>query len=172
MRRIKALVASITLLSGMLIHSNADAQDVRHVVSSCHVETTAGVVERGRCDIKTWAEGDYIIVEIRESWNWSKEPTYFRLVNYPGCSSWRGIGWDEDNCKAVEGDGKSWSKDDETGLVSFGEYKDEDGKGNPQVIYTYGRAYTFFYHGPFPRPNYIPEKFIPPDLRNQAGEDY
>ena len=170
MRTIKTLVASISLLSGVLIHSNAGAQEVRNVISSCHVQTTAGIVERGRCKIKTWTEGDYIIVEIRKSWE--KEPSYFRLVNHPGCSSWKGIGEDIDGCEAVEGDGKSWSKDDETGLVSFGEYKDEDGKRNPQVIYTYGSAYTFFYHGPLARPDYIPEKFISPDLRNQAGEDY
>ncbi|MBW4600993.1 MAG: hypothetical protein KME29_15710 [Calothrix sp. FI2-JRJ7] len=163
------MVASISLLSGVLIHSNADAQEVRNVISSCHVETTAGVVERGRCKIKTWAEGDYIIVEIRNSWEGYKEPTYFRLVNNPNCSSWRGIGGDEDDCKAVGRYDNSWNEE-ENGLVSIGEYKDDE-NSNPRFIYTYGRAYTFFYHGSFPRPNYTPEKFIPPDLRNQAGED-
>lgn len=150
MIKVKALVASIALLSEMLVPSNAEAQEVRNVISSCHVETTAGVVDRGKCKIKTWVEGDYIIVEIRKSWKGYKEPDYFRLINNPNCRSWSGISKREDGCQAVSGDGQSWNEE-EGGLVSIGE--DESNKGNHQLYYTYGTAYTFFYHGILPKPS-------------------
>lgn len=146
MRRVKALVASIALLSGVFVPSNAKAQAVRNVISSCRVETTAGITDRGRCKIKTWIEGDYIIVEVKPSWE--KEASYFKLVNNPNCNSWSHYD-NNSGCKGVTGDGQSWDEDS-GGLVSIGE--DEDNQGNPKFHYSFGKAYTLIYDGNFPRP--------------------
>jgi len=145
MRKLKALGTFVVLLSGVFVLGNAQAQEVRNVISSCHVETTAGITDRGRCKIKTWIEADYIIVEIKSSWE--KEATYFKLVNNPNCKTWSH--YNDSGCQGASGDGQSW--DEETGgLVSIGE--NEDAQGNPKFQYSYGSAYTLIYDGKFPRP--------------------
>lgn len=147
MRRVKALVTSITLLFGVLPPSTAQAQAVRNVISSCHVETTAGIIEKGRCKIKTWVEGEYIIVEIKKSWEGYKNPRYFRLTNDANCKYWSYFKHDDDdNCLVRAIDSDEWD-----GIVGIGESEDEE--GTKQFGYYYGRAYMFTYHGSLPRPS-------------------
>ncbi len=145
MKILKSLVAFVALLSGVFVLSNAQAQEVRNVISSCRLETTAGITDRGRCKIKTWIEGDYIIVEIKPSWE--KEVSYFKLANNPNCKTWSY--YNDSGCKGVSGDGQSWDEEF-GGLVSIGEH--EDAQGNPKFHYSFGRAYTLIYDGKFPRP--------------------
>jgi hypothetical protein len=143
MKKIKAFLIFISLLSPIFLANIVQAQRVRNVTSSCSVLTTAGITERGKCKIKTWLEGNYIIVEVKKSWD--REPSYFRLTNNPECNLW-GPALDNDNpCKAVTGDGKSW--DEESIVVGIGEHTDEN--GNKTFGYSFGRAYNLFYDGPF-----------------------
>lgn len=143
MKKIKAFLILLSLLSPVFFTNIVQAQKVRNVISSCYVLTTAGITDRGKCKIKTWLESDYIIVEVKTSWD--REPSYFRLINNPQCKIW-GSALDNDNpCKAVTGDGKSW--DEESIVVSIGEHTDEN--GNPKFGYSFGSAYTLTYDGPF-----------------------
>ncbi len=75
------MVASIILLFAVLPPSTAQGQAVRNIISSFHIGTTAGIIEKGRCKIKTWVEGEYIVAEIRSYWEGYKNPKYFRLTN-------------------------------------------------------------------------------------------
>lgn len=148
MRKIKALVASLALLSGVLLPTTAQANPdgVTYTKSSCRLQTTAGIVEKGRCKIKAYFDSsmNYIIVEIENSWD--KERSYLRLTNPLQCNFWRyNPTNDEGPCHADMGDGKSWG-DDYGILVGFGEYEKN------HVVYTLGTAYVLFYDGFFKIP--------------------
>lgn len=105
--------------------------------------TTAGIVGRGRCKIKTYVDGNYMMVEVKTPWK--DTPTgnsdLIRLVNSSLCNF-----WSYKNSNGCEGDfwyGDRWS------YVAAGE--DEE-NGKVKFTYTLGTAYTVTYDGYFPRP--------------------
>ncbi|MBD2471561.1 hypothetical protein [Nostoc sp. FACHB-145] len=143
MIKTKGFLISLSFLTLAFFPNIAQAQAVRNVISSCRVLTTAGIVESGKCKIKTWLQNDYIIVEVKKSWE--EELSYFRLTNNPQCKNWGPTMDDNNPCKAVTGDGQSW--DEESIVVSIGEYIEEN--SNPKFGYSFGRAYTLIYDGSF-----------------------
>lgn len=139
---IKKLIISLSALSLIFASSNALAQQ-RNVKSSCRLYTTAGLVEKGKCTIRTYIEGDYIIAEIYKSWEKNNEPTKIRFTNRPDCTSWQ---WKSDNGCEVElwyGGELEWY------YVSAG---DDEVNGKKMFTYTLGSAYYLQYDGLFPRP--------------------
>jgi hypothetical protein len=141
MKPIKLLIVSLSALSLIFTSSNALAQHI-NVKSSCRIYTSACLVEKGKCTIRTYIEGDYIIAEIYKSWEKNSKPTYkLRFTNRPDCTSWQ---WESDNgCNVELGYGDEWS------YVAAG---DNEENGKKTFGYTVGSAYSLQYDGPFPRP--------------------
>ncbi len=137
----KILIFSISFLSILFSTNNVLAQQQRNVKSSCRLYTTAGLVEKGKCIIKTYIQGDYIIAEVYKSWEKSNEPTKLRFTNRSDCTSWQ---WKSENGCAVE----LWDGG-EGGYVSTVENEEN---GRKRFIYSLGNAYVVEYDGPFPHP--------------------
>ncbi|MEH2283647.1 MAG: hypothetical protein V7K90_20350 [Nostoc sp.] len=137
---IKKLIISLSALSFIFASSNALAQQ-RNVKSSCRLYTTAGLIGKGRCTIKTYIEGNYIMVEVYKSWEQNNEPDRLRFTNRPDCISWQ---WKSDNgCEEEFWYGDGWS------YVST---REDEENGKTRFIYSLGSAYYFQYDGSFPRP--------------------
>ena len=140
MKPIKLFIVSLSVLSFLFTTNNAIAQQ-RNVKSSCRLYTTAGLVEKGKCTIRTYIEGDYIIAEIYKSWEKNNESTKIRFTNRTDCTSWQ---WKSDNgCEVELWYGSEWN------YVSAG---DNEVNGKKMFTYTLGSAYYFQYDGIFPRP--------------------
>ena len=123
------LLASVTVLPFLLLGNDAQAQE--NFTSSCSKAGSSGVMhgykEKGKCQVKTYVKGNYMIVEITASWG-EGEKEILRLENNPSCNYWSTI--DEDGCKGeVGGNDGEWG-----GYVTAG--KDETGFG-----YSFGNAY-------------------------------
>ena len=139
---IQTVFSSITLLSFFIFVGAAYAQE-KNVISSCHLITTLGIIERGRCTIKTYVDGKYIMVQVKTPWDntVTGEPDIIRLVNRLSCTSWSYK--NSDGCEGEFWDGDEWN------YVGAGKYVEN---GKKKFSYTLGTAYTVIYDGPFSRP--------------------
>ncbi len=139
-KKLKTLVISIGFISSFLLGRNALAEQ-RNVVSSCGLHTSAGET-RGKCIIRTYIDGDYIMIKVEPSWFKSPDdgPTFLRVTNNPSCTSWSGF--NEDGCKGeVSMDGTDW----EYASVTASEGEFVYGMG--------GSGFALYYDGPLPRPS-------------------
>ena len=134
------LLALITVSPVLFLNSSVLAQE-RNFKSSCGYEGTGGVDsnwgERGKCQIKTYVKGDYLIVEVTTSW-FEGEKHILRLENDPSCDYWSSI--EGNGCK-----GGYWGGGDQWDYVTAGEDKTSFG-------FSLGNAYMFSYDGPLLRP--------------------
>ena len=134
------LLALITVSPLLFMNSSVSAQE-RNFKSSCSYEGTGGVEnnwgETGKCQIKTYVKGDYLIVEVTTSWG-EGEPDIIRLENDPSCDYWSSI--KGNGCKGEFRYGNEW------GYVTAGESETSFG-------YSLGNAYMFSYDGPLLRPS-------------------
>ena len=128
MKKIIAILASATFLPFLVLENDAQAQE--NFSNFCSKAGTSGVMhgykEEGKCQVKTYVEGDYLVVEVSASWN-EGEKEIIRLKNDTSCEYWSTT---DDDCKAEVGsDSGEWG-----GYVTAG--KDETGFG-----YSFGNAY-------------------------------
>jgi hypothetical protein len=138
---IQTVFSSITLLSFFFFVGDALAQE-KNVISSCRLITTVGVVERGRCTIKTHIDGNYIMVEAKTPWDdTTGGPDIMRLVNGLSCASW--IYKSSKGCEGEFWYGDEWS------YVEAEKYEES---GKKKFRYSLGTAYTVIYDGSFSRP--------------------
>lgn len=143
MRIIKGILASTGILSTLLLSTPVQAQKQTNTISSCYEQTTSGVINKGKCIIRSKLKGNYVFVKIEKSWG---ETNYFRLSN-PYCIKWHMEGINE-HCVVLESsDGYNYK---DTGITKFGPYQDD--KGNQSLVYSYGRGYGFHYQGKFEAP--------------------
>jgi hypothetical protein len=135
------LIALITVSPILLFNSSVLAQE-RNFKSSCGYSSTSGVEysyeERGKCTVKTYVQGDYLIVEVKSSWKKGEKET-LRLENKPSCKFWSST--EGNDCK-----GEYWY-DDNTGWSYITATEDRNSFG-----YSLGNAYMFSYDGPLLRP--------------------
>ena len=145
MKPIKLFIVSLSVLSFLFTTNNALAQQ-RNVKSSCRLYTTAGLIGKGRCTLKTYIEGDYIMVVVYKSWD--KRPDRLRLTNNPKCTRWIPSP-SEDNIVTCLVEMKLEEEPD-WGVGFAGEYKTNAKK---EFVYGVGGSgYAFYYNGPLPRP--------------------
>lgn len=142
------LLASITLLPVFLLDSNVLAQE-RNFKSSCSYAGTSGVEytygKRGKCIIKTYVSGDYLIVEVKSSWE--EEKRIMRLENKPNCSEWRDLSESQYQYSSNVCHGQYWHGDS-LGWGYIVAVKDKNSFG-----YSLGNAYMFSYDGPLLQPS-------------------
>lgn len=131
------LLASVTVLPFLLLGNDVQAQE-RNFKSSCSYTGTGGIGmnwgERGKCTVKTYVKGDYLIVEVNTSWEEGKKEI-LRLKNDPSCKFWSSV--DGNGCK-----GEYWYGN-ETGWSYITASEDRKSFG-----YSLGNAYMFSYDGP------------------------
>ena len=122
------LLASVTVMPFLLIGNKVQAQ-VENFTNFCSKAGSSGVMhgykEEGNCQVKTYVEGDDLIVGVTASWN-QGEKEIIRLKNNTSCNYWS---TPDDDCKAEVGGNDGWG-----GYVTAG--KDETGFG-----YSFGNAY-------------------------------
>ncbi|MDY6897245.1 MAG: hypothetical protein SWZ49_04110 [Cyanobacteriota bacterium] len=146
MKIIKGLLASTGILSTLMLSNPAQAQKQTNTASSCYEQTTSGVVNKGKCIIRSKVDGKYIYIKVEKSWG---EADYFRLTNSSNCKTWRmkSISDMGDGCTVEQKDKvNGWGE----GVIRFITGKDDN--GNESVIYTHGRGYGLHYQGAFKRP--------------------
>lgn len=139
-KKVKTFVISVGILSTIFLGNNALAEQ-RNVISSCGLGTTAGYI-RGKCIIKTYIEGDYIMIQVIPSWRKSPEDdelTFLRVENSPSCTRW--TGFNEDGCKGEVWYGTDWGY----AIIDSSEGRFGYGMG--------GSGFSFHYDGPLPRPS-------------------
>lgn len=136
-----ALVASVVagFISSFLLCESVIAEQ-RNVISSCGLSTSAGVT-RGKCIIRTYIDGNYIMIKVEPSWFESPDEglTLLRVTNNPSCTSWSGF--NEKGCIGEAWYGEGWgyaSVTDEEGRFSYGNG---------------GSGFALYYDGPLPRPS-------------------
>ncbi len=136
---LKTLIISVIFLSSFSSSRNALAEQ-KNVISSCSLHTTAGET-RGRCTIRTYIDGDYIMIKVIPSWFKSSddEPTFLRVTNNPSCQRWSGF--DEDGCKGELLDGTEWG---------YATVHTSDGHFSYGVG---GSGFALYYDGSLPRPS-------------------
>lgn len=137
----------ISLLSIFPLAGKALSQE-RNVKSSCRLFSTSGAEysseQRGKCTIKTYLDGDYLMVEVRTPWDNSATEgrnDLIRLKNNSSCTSWRDDSSDE--CYGA------FRYSDDWGYVQVSESEEN---GRNKFIYSLGNAYIVTYDGPLPRP--------------------
>lgn len=144
-RTIQIFFTSIGLLSVLSLASEALAQE-RNVKSSCRLFSTSGVEynyeRKGKCVIKTYLDGDYLMVEVKTPWDSAVQgkPDLMRLENKSSCTSWQ---YASNDCSGEFWYGDEWSyiqatEGEKNGRTNFG--------------YSLGNAYIVTYDGPLPRP--------------------
>ena len=106
------LLVPVKVIPFLLIGNDVLAQE-RNFKSSCTKSSTTGArysyTEKGKCQIRTYIEGNYIIVEVNTSWG-GGEKEIIRLENNPSCQYWSWSDTVDAECKAgIAGDGSSWS---------------------------------------------------------------
>ncbi|ALB39886.1 MULTISPECIES: hypothetical protein [unclassified Anabaena] len=145
MKPIKLFVVSLSVLSFLFTTNNALAQQ-RNVKSSCRLHTTAGIIGKGRCTIKTYMEGDYIMVVVYKSWD--KRPDRLRLTNNPKCTRWIPFPSEENIVTCLVE--MKLEEEPDWGVGFAGEYETN---GKKEFVYGVGGSgYAFYYNGPLPRP--------------------
>lgn len=132
----------MTVLPFLLMGNEVIAQE-RNFKSSCSYASTSGAMHfyevRGKCQIKTYVRGDYLIVEVTNSWDETNKET-IRLENDPSCDYWSWSNTLDADCKAgFKGDDNSWS------YVNASE-------NEKSFHYGMGNIYMFTYDGPLLRP--------------------
>ncbi len=142
-KKLKTLVISLGFISSFLLGRNALAEQ-RNVVSSCRIHTTAGET-KGKCIIRTYIDGDYIMIQVVPSWFKSPDdgPTLLRVMNNPSCTHWSGF--DENGCKGELLYGTDDSNDWGYASVTASEGRFSYGIG--------GSGFALWYDGPLPRPS-------------------
>lgn len=128
------LLVPVTVLPFLLIGNDVLAQE-RNFKSSCSLTSRWSATdintEKGKCQIKTYIEGDYLIVEVNTPWG-EAEKDIIRLKNNPSCQYW------------------SWS-DTEVECKSFTPYTASEDANS--FHYGMGNAYMVDYDGPLLRPS-------------------
>ncbi|HYW22113.1 MAG TPA: hypothetical protein VE956_22930 [Nodularia sp. (in: cyanobacteria)] len=141
---IKKIIISLSALSLIFTSSNVLAQQ-RNVKSSCSLHTTAGITN-GKCIIRTYIEGDYIMVEVYKSWE--KIPDRLRLINTAKCTEWSSYPWETEVNQCLAEIQYAGENDWSFALAGENEI-------NGKKAFNYGSGgsgYHFHYDGPFPRP--------------------
>ncbi|MBD2255005.1 hypothetical protein [Nostoc parmelioides] len=104
-KNLKLFVTLLGLFSVFTLNSDAIAEQ-RNVKSSCGLHTTAGDI-KGKCTLKIFIEGKYIMIQVIPSWRKSSEDDalmFLRLENNQSCKKWDGF--NENGCKGEAWDGQ------------------------------------------------------------------
>jgi hypothetical protein len=145
MKPIKLFIVSLSVLSFLFTTNNALAQQ-RNVKSSCRLYTTAGLIGKGRCTLKTYIEGNYIMVKVYKSWE--KKPDRLRLTNNPQCTRWIPFPSEEETVTCLIE--MKLEEEPDWGVGFAGEHNIN---GKKQFRYGVGGSgYNFEYDGHLPRP--------------------
>ena len=147
MKKIKSFIACLTILSVVFCNHNAIAQQ-RNVKSSCTLHTTAGDT-KGKCIIRTYIDGDYIMVEVYKSWE--KIPDRLRLTNTVKCTEWNSYPWETEVNQCLAEIQYAGENDWSFALAGENEI-------NGKMEFSYGSGgsgYNLSYDGFFPRPAII-----------------
>jgi hypothetical protein len=144
---------------------NVNSQEVRNVISSCRLGTTAGLWE-GRCTLRTWFDRNWLIVQIEQdlvltgpntrlgerAGRTLEETKTIRLTGSSRCQSWAASSgywsnFSDPGCLAQDLGNDGWMES--SGIVGVSENSDN---GRVEFTYTAGNAYMFTYHGELPYP--------------------